>query len=158
MRPHYTSRSGQQSCIFGPATAPGPGATLRSLRYNRGVVSDEGARKTWEHLRAEADVPTLAVSGSDKLARDADARASAPETAKWRAVFDAGLVNMDSVPLLREEVTVKWSRCDEVEVRVLLRVRAGTKVGDMLQDETYSSAQIVDALCRLASRGLLQFP
>ncbi len=121
-------------------------------------MPDDGARKTWEHLRAEGDVPTLAISGADKLARDADARASAPEVAKWRAVFDAGLVNMESVPFLREEVTVKWSRCDEVEVRVLLRVRAGTKLGEILRDETYSRSQIVDAVARVVARGLIQIP
>jgi hypothetical protein len=118
-------------------------------------VGDE-KRKTWKGLRADADVPTLAISESDKLARDTDARASAKEEAKWRALFASGLVNLESVPVLREDL--KWSRCDDVEVRVLLRARAGTKVSVMLDDATYSAEQIVGAICRLASRGLLQIP
>jgi hypothetical protein len=119
-------------------------------------VGDEDTRKTWKGLRADGDVPTLAISESDKLAREADASAAAREEAKWHALFDSGLVNLESVPVAREEI--KWSTCDDVEVRVLLRTRAGTKVAAMMKDATYSSTQIRDALCRLASRGLLQIP
>jgi hypothetical protein len=119
-------------------------------------VGDDDARKTWKGLRAEEDMPTIAISDSDKVARDIDARAGAREEAKWRALFDTGLVNLESVPELREGL--KWSKCDDVEVRVLLRARAGTKIAQMLDDATYSRAQIVQALCRLASRGLLQIP
>jgi hypothetical protein len=119
-------------------------------------VGDEDSRKTWKGLRAEGDIPTIAVSESDKLARDTDARASVREEAKWRALFDSGLVNMESVPVLREEL--KWSRCDDVEVRVLLCARGGAKVAAILADATYSSEEIVGAICRLASRGLLRIP
>ena len=119
-------------------------------------MGDDDSRKTWKDLRAEGDIPTLAVSGSDTLARDVDARASVREEAKWRALFEAGLVNLESVPVLREDP--KWSRCDDAEVHVLLRARGGAKVADMLEDATYSAPQIVAAICRLASRGLLRIP
>ena len=75
---------------------------------------------------------------------------------KWRALFDSGLVNLESVPVLREEI--KWSKCDDVEVRVLLRARGATKIATMMNDATYSAEQIVGAICRLASRGLLTVP
>lgn len=117
-------------------------------------VGDDDARKTWKDLRPEGDTPTLAVSESDRLARDTDARASAREEAKWRALFDTGLVNLESVPVLRDEL--KWSKCDDVEVRVLLRARGGAPIAQMLDDATYSPDQIIQALCRLACRGLLR--
>jgi hypothetical protein len=119
-------------------------------------VADEDARKTWKDLRADGDNPTLAISDSARLARDADADAASREEAKWRALFDSGLVNLESVPVAREEI--KWSACDDIEVRVLLRARGGTKIVTMMNDATYSSAQIVGAICRLASRGLLTVP
>ncbi len=120
-------------------------------------MGDDDSRKTWKDLRADGeDVPTISVSESDRLARDTDARASAREQAKWRALFETGLVNLESVPLLREEL--KWSQCDDVEVRVLLRARAGARVTEMLSDATYSRDQMVEAICRLASRGLLRIP
>jgi hypothetical protein len=119
-------------------------------------VGDEDSRKTWKNLRAEGDVPTLAVSESDRLARDTDATAAQREEAKWRALFASGLVNLESIPAPREGI--KWSVCDDVEVRVLLRARGGTKIATMVKDATYSSEQIVGAICRLASRGLLQIP
>jgi hypothetical protein len=119
-------------------------------------VSDDDPRKTWKGLRADGDAPTLAVSESDKLARTADADAASREEAKWRALFDTGLVNMDAVAELREELA--WRKCDDVEVRVLLRARGKAKIADILDDATYSREQIVGAICRLASRGLLRIP
>ena len=119
-------------------------------------MGDDDSRKTRKDLRPEGDMPTLAVSESDKLARDTDARASAGEEAKWRALFETGLVNLESVPVLRDEL--KWSKCDDVEVRVLLRARGGARIAQMLDDATYARDQIIQALCRLASRGLLQIP
>jgi hypothetical protein len=115
---------------------------------------DDDKRKTWKGLRPEGDMPTLAISESDRLARDADARASSQEEAKWRALFDTGLVSLESVPELRDQL--KWSKCDDVEVRVLLRARGGARIAQMLDDATYSPDQIVQAICRLASRRLLR--
>jgi hypothetical protein len=119
---------------------------------------DDDAKKTLKYVRKAPakDAPTVAVHGSDELARAADARVSAKEEAKWRALFDSGLVNLESVPVLQGSVS--WSRCDDVEVRVLLRARSGAKIASILEDATYSSAQIRGALCRLASRGVLQIP
>ena len=132
-------------------------ASLERLpRYDVDTVGDDDKRKTWKDLRPEGEMPTLAISDSARLAREVDALASSQEEAKWRALFDTGLVNLESVPELREEL--KWSRCDDVEVRVLLRARGGAKVAQMLDDAVYSPDQIVQAICRLASRGLLRIP
>jgi hypothetical protein len=116
---------------------------------------DKDKRRTWKGLRADGDCPTLAVTGSDTLARDTDARASAREEAKWRALFDAGLVDLEAVAEPRDEV--KWSGCDEVEAHVLLRAKAGATIGAIVDGTAHPRAEVVRAVCRLIARGLLRF-
>jgi hypothetical protein len=120
------------------------------------MVATEDAKKTRTFL-VEGDAPTLQVRGSERVARDADAVAfTQQEEKKWRALFQGGLVNLESVPVLQGNLL--WSRCDDVEVRVLLRARGGAKLAVILDDATYSADQITRAICRLAGRGLLQIP
>ena len=119
-------------------------------------MGDDPKVRTWEGLRADGDCPTLAVSDNDKLARDADARASAREEAKWRALFEQGLVNLETIPEPREEL--RWAGCDDVEVHVLLRAKGGAPLGAILSSGTYARGDVVAAFARLVSRGLIRLP
>ena len=116
------------------------------------------ARRTWKGLRADGDVPTIALSNAEDLARDADADAASREQAKWKTLFTSGLVNRESVPVLRvPRETVRWASCSDAEVHVLLRIEGGASIGAMIGEGKLGEDVVIDALCGLAGRGVIRF-
>ena len=125
----------------------------RTLEYFDPPTPEETLLPTFKGRR---DVVTRTARGLGGGTRLTSSDPTSGAEQRWIALVEHGLVDLDAIPvLLRRPEQAGSPRCDEVERYVVARVESGATVRALIGG-AYAVKEVVRAMARLNSRGLLQ--